>query len=153
MARVLGRRFRSLDALLAAGEEELADVEGVGPEIARSVVAWGADPANAELVRKLGEAGVRLSDPEPEGVDTGLLDGVTVVLTGTLEGLSRDEARSAIEDRGGRVTGSVSGRTSAVVAGASPGSKLAKAEELGIPVLDEAGLARLLDEGPSALDA
>jgi DNA ligase (NAD+) len=152
MARVLARRFRSLDALLAAGEEELADVEGVGPEIARSVVAWAADPANAELVRKLGDAGVRLSDPEPEGVDTKLLEGVTVVLTGTLEGLSRDEARSAIEDRGGKVTGSVSGRTSAVVAGASPGSKLAKAVELGIPVLDEAGLARLLDQGPSALD-
>jgi DNA ligase (NAD+) len=152
MARTLARRFRSLDALVAASEEELADVEGVGPEIARSVIAWGADPANAQLVAKLGTAGVRLSDPEPEGIDTGLLDGVTVVLTGTLEGMSRDEARTAIEDRGGKVTGSVSGRTSAVVAGASPGSKRAKAEDLGVAVLDEAGLRRLLDEGPTALE-
>jgi len=116
------------------------------------VVAWGADRANSELMRKLAAAGVRLSDPEPEGVDTGLLAGVTVVLTGTLEGLSRDEVRTAIEDRGGKVTGSVSGRTSALVAGASPGSKLSKAEDLGVPVLDEAGLMRLLEEGPAALD-
>lgn len=151
VARLLARRFRSLEAILEAAEEDLADVEGVGPEIARSVAVWGADPANRKLVRKLAKAGVRLADPEPEGVDSGLLSGVTIVLTGTFEGMSREEARSAIEDRGGRVTGSVSGRTSAVAAGAGPGSKLAKAEELGLPVLDETGLRRLLDEGPSVL--
>jgi len=151
MARLLARRFRSLAVLLAAAEDELADLEGVGPEIARSVVDWGADPANKGLVKKLAKARVRLSDPEPEGVDTGLLKGVVVVLTGTLESLSRDQVRGAIEDRGGKVTGSVSGRTSAVVAGANPGSKLAKAEGLGVPVLDEPGLLRLLEEGPSVL--
>lgn len=151
MARLLARRFRSLDALMGAAEDELADIGGVGPEIARSVVEWGADPANRSLLKKLAKAGVRLSDPEPEGVDTSRLQGVTVVLTGTLESLSRDEAQAAIEDRGGKVTGSVSGRTSAVVAGAGPGSKLAKAESLGVPILDEAGFLRLLDAGPSAL--
>jgi len=151
MARLLARRFRSLAVLLAATEDELADLEGVGPEIARSVVDWAADPANKGLVKKLAKARVRLSDPEPEGVDTGLLKGVVVVLTGTLESLSRDQVRGAIEDRGGKVTGSVSGRTSAVVAGENPGSKLAKAESLGVPVLDEAGISRLLEEGPSVL--
>ncbi len=152
MARLLARRSRSLEALMAASEEDLADVEGVGPEIARSVVAWGKDRANRKLVEKLAKAGVRLSDPELEGVDAGLLAGVTIVLTGTLEGTSRDEAKSAIEDRGGKVTGSVSGRTSAVVAGSNPGSKVVKAQDLGIPVLDETRLRRLLEEGPSILD-
>lgn len=152
MARTLARRFRSLDAVLSATEEELAEVEGIGPEMARSVVAWGEDPANRELVVKLAAAGVRLSDPRPEGVDTALLEGVTLVLTGTLDGFSRDEARSEIEDRGGKVTGSVSDRTSAVVAGESPGSKLAKAESLGVTVLDEAGFRRLLQEGASVLE-
>jgi len=151
MARLLARRFRSLEALMAATEEELADIEGVGPEIARSAIAWGVDPANRTLVEKLEQAGVRTMDPEPEGVDTTLLAGVTVVLTGTLEGFTRDEARSAIEDRGGKVTGSVSGRTSAVVAGSNPGSKLAKAAELGVVVLDEAGFVELLDVGAAAL--
>ncbi len=153
MARVLARRFRSLAALTAASEGELADIEGVGPEIAGSVAAWSADPANRELVAKLEAAGVRVSDPEPEGVDTGLLEGVTVVLTGTLANYSRDAARAAVEDRGGKVTGSVSGRTTALVAGESPGSKFAKAESLGVPVLDEAGFEQLLELGPEGLEA
>ena len=80
-----------------------------------------------------------------------LLRGVTVVVTGTLEGFSRDGAKAAVEERGGKVTGSVSKKTSAVVAGANPGSKLQKAETLGVPVLDEAAFARLLDEGAAAL--
>jgi DNA ligase (NAD+) len=151
MARLLARRFRSLDALMAATELELAEIEGVGPEIARSVFEWGEDPVNQKLVAKLVAAGVRLADPEPVGVDSGLLLGVTVVLTGTLEGFTREQAQAAIEDRGGKVTSSVSGRTGAVVAGGSPGSKLAKAEGLGIPVLDEVGFTRLLSEGPAAL--
>jgi DNA ligase (NAD+) len=153
MARLLARRFGSLDALLAASEEELADIEGVGPEIAASVVGWSQDKANRSLVKKLAKAGVRLSDPQPEGVDTGLLDGVIVVLTGSLDAFSRDEAQAAVEDRGGKVTGSVSSRTSALVAGAGPGSKLAKAEGLGIPVLDEEGFQRLLTDGRSVFDS
>jgi len=151
VARLLAGRFWSLDALLAASEDELADLDGVGPEIARSVAEWGSQRANRGLVKKLSEAGVRLSDPKPEGVDAALLEGVTVVLTGTLDGLSRDQAQTAIEDRGGKVTGSVSGRTSALVAGSNPGSKLAEAERLGVPVLDESRLVELLEEGPSAL--
>jgi DNA ligase (NAD+) len=153
VARVLARRFRSIQRLMSAEPEELADVEGIGPEIVRSLTEWFGDDANRQLVEKLATAGVRLEDPEPEGVDTGLLAGVTAVLTGTMPGISRDEAKAAIEDRGGKVTGSVSSRTTVVVAGESPGSKLAKAEGLGVPVIDEAGLRRLLDEGPVTLNA
>ena len=153
MARLLAGRFRSLDALLAASEEELTELEGVGPEIARSIVEWAAAPANRGLAKKLAKARVRLSDLAPEGVETALLAGVTVVLTGTLENYSREAAQTAIEDRGGKVTGSVSGRTSAVIAGTNPGSKLAKAETLGVPVLDEGGLGRLLEEGPATLSS
>ncbi len=105
------------------------------------------------LVAKLKAAGVRTADPEPEDtVDSDLLAGVTLVITGTLSSASRDEARAAVLARGGKVTGSVSSKTSALVAGEAPGSKLAKAEALGIPVVDEDGFARLLAEGPSVLE-
>ena len=150
VARALARRFVTMEALLAASEEELAGLDGIGPEIAGSVREWAADPANLRLIEKLGAAGVRLADPEPDGPGRDLLAGVTLVVTGTLEGFSRDQARAAVEDRGGKVTGSVSARTSAVVAGAAAGSKLQKAEQLGIPVLDEAGFVRLLAGGPAA---
>ncbi len=151
VARLLARRFRNLPRIMDATEEELADVEGIGPEIARSLREWSDEPENRALVERLGAAGVSLSDPEPEGVDGGLLEGVTLVITGTLDALSRDAAKEAVEDRGGKVTGSVSGRTTAVVAGASPGSKLAKAESLGVPVLDEAAFLDLLERGAAAL--
>ncbi len=153
VARLLARRFRSLSRIMDAAEEELADVEGIGPEIARSLREWSAEPENRALVERLGAAGVSLADPEPEGVDSGLLEGVTLVITGTLDAMSRDAAKEAVEDRGGKVTGSVSGRTSALVAGASPGSKLAKAESLGVPVLDEAAFLDLLERGAAALGA
>jgi len=154
VARALAARFRSLPALMQATEEDITAIAGIGPEIARSVVAWSADPVNIQLVRRLGEAGVRLEDPEPEdaGEEASLLSGLTVVVTGTLDGFSRSEAKAALEERGAKVTGSVSGRTSALIAGASAGSKLDKAETLGVPVLDEAGLVRLLADGPSVLD-
>jgi DNA ligase (NAD+) len=117
----------------------------------RSVTSWFADEENRHLVEKLRVAGVRLEDPEPEGGVSTLLDGVTVVLTGTLSGMSRDEAKAAVEDRGGKVTGSVSGRTTAVVAGEGPGSKMARAIDLGIPVIDEEQFGRLLEEGPAVM--
>ncbi|HSG77972.1 MAG TPA: NAD-dependent DNA ligase LigA [Acidimicrobiia bacterium] len=151
VARQLASRFRALDAILDASEEDLSALEGVGPEIVGSIRSWAGDEANRHLVDKLRSAGVRLSDPEPEGVDTGLLEGLTVVLTGTLDGFTREEARIAVEDRGGRVTGSVSKKTSVVVAGEAAGSKLAKAEQLGVPVLDAAGFGELLEDGPEVL--
>jgi DNA ligase (NAD+) len=152
VARVLARRFLRLDALLAASEEELSAVEGIGPEIAGSLRAWADDPESRALVAKLAAAGVRLADPEEEGVDRGLLAGVTLVITGTLAGYSREQAQAAVEDRGGKVASSVSKKTTAVVVGESPGSKAQKAQELGVPALDEAAFGRLLAEGPAALE-
>jgi DNA ligase (NAD+) len=151
VARVLARRFGTIEALSAAGEEDIAAIDGVGPEIAGSVAEWFADPDNQQLVEKLRAAGVRMEGPIDVSAAGDLLDGVTIVLTGTLNGFTRDEAKAAVEDRGGKVTGSVSGKTSAVVAGDSPGSKASKAEERGVPVLDEAGFVGLLEEGPEVL--
>ena len=151
-ARTLARQFGSLDRLAAAAVEEISAISGIGPEIARSVHAWFSDTDTGLLVTKLKDAGVRVADPEAEqGTAAGLLDGITLVITGTLEGFGRDEAKAEVESRGGKVTGSVSGRTSAVVAGSSPGSKVRKAAELGTRVLDEAEFVALLEDGPSVL--
>jgi len=148
-AKLLARNLGSLDAIRAATAEELEAIDGIGPTIAAAVVAWFATPRNAELVDELIGLGV---DPRTEVVavaDDGALplEGWTVVVTGTLEGFTRDEAKEALESRGAKVTGSVSKKTSAVVAGENPGSKLTKAEELGVPVLDEAAFRHLLDTG------
>ena len=146
-AQMLVRRFPSMDALRAASAEELSMVEGVGPIIAESVAAYFADPRSLDLVRRLADAGVRL-EAEAPGRETrdvsSLLVGKTFVLTGTLSGLTREEATELIERAGGRVTGSVSGKTDYVLAGDSPGSKLAKAEKLGVALLSEAQLLELL---------
>jgi DNA ligase (NAD+) len=153
VARVLARRFGSLGKLLAATEEDLSSIEGIGPEIASSIREWSSDPENIRLAEKLRLAGVRLSDPESTGVDSNLLVGVTLVVTGTLDGFSREGAKAAVEERGGRVTSSVSARTSAVVAGEAPGgAKLAKAAELGVPVVDEEAFVRLLAHGSGILE-
>ena len=153
VARALAARFLSLPSLMAAGEGEISEIDGIGPEIARSVRTWSADPDNIELARRLEQSGVRVSDPEPEkaGEAASLLAGLSFVVTGTLEGYSRNEAKDALESRGAKVTGSVSGKTAGVIAGASPGSKLTKAESLGVPVLDEVAFNQLLAEGPSIL--
>ncbi|HSG79520.1 MAG TPA: NAD-dependent DNA ligase LigA, partial [Acidimicrobiia bacterium] len=152
VARLLARRFLRLESLMAASEDDLGAIDGVGPEIARSVREWSTDPANRALVGKLEAAGVRTEDPEPAGGGSALLSGVSLVVTGTLAGFSRDEAKAAIEERGGRVTSSVSAKTAAVVAGEAPGAaKLTKAAEAGVPVVDEAVFLRLLTEGRSAL--
>ncbi len=154
VARSLAGAFRSLPALMDASVDDITAIDGIGPEIANTVVAWSADPDNMHLVARLGEAGVRLTDPEPEelGEEATVLAGLSFVVTGTLEAFSRNEAKAAIEALGGKVTGSVSGKTAALIAGASPGSKLAKAESLGVPVLDEGGLRELLAGGPRVLD-
>jgi DNA ligase (NAD+) len=138
VAHLLARSFLSVDALAAATEEDIAAVEGVGPIIAASVVEWFADEHNRTLIEKLRAAGVRMADPEPELPPEGPLSGKTLVLTGTLAALSREEATRAAEEAGGKITSSVSKKTDFVVAGESPGSKLAKAEQLGVEVIDEA---------------
>lgn len=148
VAAMLADRFRSLGALLDASVEEIVEIDGVGPEIAGSVAEWGSDPVNRDLVERLARSGVSTrdeSDGEPELPQ--VLEGRTFVVTGTMEGFTRDEAKAAITARGGRVTGSVSGKTDALVAGAKAGSKLAKAESLGVLVLDEAAFESVLDGG------
>jgi DNA ligase (NAD+) len=155
-AQALARAFGSLDRIEVASVEEITAVDGVGPIIAESLVTFLAIDANRRVIEKLREAGVSLEGPPPaEPVDTGgvSFDGLTFVLTGSLDDVTRDEAQAAIEARGGKVTGSVSKKTSYVVAGASPGSKLAKAEQLGVSVIDGPAFAVLLAEGlPSADD-
>ncbi|MCW2670627.1 MAG: ligA [Frankiales bacterium] len=149
-ARELARQFRSLDRIQTAGEDELAQTDGVGPTIARAVVEWFAVDWHREIVRKWAAAGVRTAD---EGADDGPrpLEGVTVVITGTLSSYSRDGASEAVQALGGKVTGSVSKKTDFVVVGAEPGqSKHDKAVKLGVPVLDDAGFAVLLEQGAEA---
>ncbi|MFI6262384.1 NAD-dependent DNA ligase LigA [Micromonospora sp. NPDC051006] len=148
-AQALARHFRSIDAIDKASEEELASVDGVGPTIAASIREWFAVDWHREVVRKWGEAGVRMAE---EAVDEGPrpLEGITVVVTGTLAGFSRDQAAEAVQSRGGKVSGSVSKKTGFVVVGDNPGSKADKATSLKVPVLDEDGFRRLLDAGPEA---
>ena len=155
VARSLATRFGSLPALMEASEEDITSIEGIGPEIAGSVAAWAKEADSRNLVDRLGAAGVRLADPEPAepAADSQLLAGLSFVVTGTLDGFSRNDARALIEERGGKVTGSVSGKTAALIAGASPGSKLAKAQQLGIPVLDEVAFVALLQNGPGSSSA
>ena len=143
-AQSLARHFGSVDKLAAATQEEIVEVEGIGPERAEAIVEWFADDANRSLVEELRKLGLRLeAGPEERPVE-GPLTGSTYVITGTLEGFSRDEARKALEAKGAKVADSVSKKTTGVVVGESPGSKAAKAEQLGVPVLDEAALQKLL---------
>ena len=143
-AKDLARHFGSLDRLLAATEADLLAVRDVGPIVAQSIIQFFAEPHNLGVVRQLREAGVHW--PESAGVQqsAGILSGKTLVLTGTLPTLTRDAAKEKIEAAGGKVAGSVSKKTDYVVAGEEAGSKLAKAQELGVTVLDEAGLLGLL---------
>lgn len=145
-AKELARHFGGLDKLLAASEEQLLEVADIGPVVASSIRAFFSDALNVELVEQLRAVGVHW--PETEGTDSGSkhLQGKTFVLTGTLPNMSRDQAAQLIEAAGGKVTGSVSKKTSYVVAGAEAGSKLAKAEELGLPILDEDQLKALCAE-------
>ncbi len=143
-ARDLARHFGSLEALMAADEAELLGVDDVGPIVAASIVRFFAEPHNRAVIAQLRAAGVHWTDTDPQRVAPGALAGVTFVLTGTLAVLSRDDAKALIEAQGGKVAGSVSAKTRYVVAGADAGSKLAKAVQLGIPILDEDGLRRML---------
>ncbi|HSJ79647.1 MAG TPA: NAD-dependent DNA ligase LigA [Thiobacillus sp.] len=144
-ARDLAKHFGSLDKLIAAPESDLLAVRDVGPIVAQSISQFFAEPHNLEVVNKLRAAGVHW--PESGGLvqSTGVLAGKTLVLTGTLPTLTRDAAKERIEAAGGKVAGSVSKKTDYVVAGAEAGSKLVKAQELGVPILDEPGLLALLE--------
>jgi len=144
-ARALADHFGSIDTLLAADPEAIEQVEGIGPVLAEQVQEELADEATLELIRRLRERGLRFElSAEERRAEGGPLEGRTFVLTGTLPNVTREEATAMIRRAGGKVTGSVSKSTDYVVAGDSPGSKLAKAEELGTEVLDEAGLRELL---------
>jgi DNA ligase (NAD+) len=145
-ARALATEFGSMDAIREASVEQLAATEGVGQVIAESVQAWFAVDWHREIVERWAADGVRMADERDESVER-TLEGLTVVVTGSLEGLSRDESKEAIVSRGGKAAGSVSKKTDYVVVGANAGSKAAKAEELGVPVLDEEQFVRLLRTG------
>ncbi|EWT02248.1 hypothetical protein N865_06560 [Intrasporangium oryzae NRRL B-24470] len=145
-ARALAAHFRTMDAIRAASTEELAQVEGVGGVIAESVTEWFKVDWHVDIVERWAAAGVRMAD-EVDASTPRTLEGRTVVVTGSLEGFSRDETKEAIISRGGKAAGSVSKSTDWVVVGANAGSKAAKAEELGLPILDEAGFRRLLETG------
>jgi DNA ligase (NAD+) len=144
-AAALARHFGVLDRFLEATEEELTSVRDVGPAVAGEIRAWTTEPQNREVMKRLLRAGVV---PVPEAAPLGgAFARKTVVLTGTLSRLSRDEAKAEIERRGGKVSGSVSRKTDLVVAGLEAGSKLKKAAELGVKVVDEAAFLALLEEG------
>ncbi|MEQ8142548.1 NAD-dependent DNA ligase LigA [Streptomyces sp. OP7] len=150
-AEALAREFRSIERIEQATEEELAGTEGVGPTIAASLKEWFATDWHREIIRKWKAAGVRMED-ERSGEDEGPrpLEGLTVVVTGTLENFTRDGAKEALQNQGAKVTGSVSKKTSFVVVGDNPGSKYDKAMQLKVPVLNEDGFNVLLEQGPEA---
>lgn len=147
-AKELARHFGNMDAVMTATEEQLLEVADIGPIVARSVTGFFADPLNAELVNQLRAAGIHWAEGAGVEIRAKTLAGKTFVLTGTLPTLSRDDAAQRIEAVGGKVSGSVSKKTSYVVAGVEAGSKLAKAEELGIAILDEEALLKLINTGP-----
>jgi len=145
-AKDLARHFGGLDALMAADEGALQQVPDVGPVVAQSIAQFFAEPHNREVIAQLVAAGVHWEEGVGSPISTSQISGKTFVLTGTLPNLTRDEAKERIEALGGKVSGSVSKKTDFVVAGAEAGSKLVKAQELGVTILDEAGLMELLEE-------
>ncbi|WP_238384853.1 NAD-dependent DNA ligase LigA [Segeticoccus rhizosphaerae] len=146
-ARALAGHFGSMDKIRAASRDELAGVDGVGGIIADSVVDWFTVDWHVAIVDKWAAAGVRMADEVDESTPR-TLEGLTVVVTGSLERFSRDSAKEAILARGGKASGSVSKKTDYVVVGENAGSKADKAEQLGVTILDEAGFERLLEQGP-----
>jgi DNA ligase (NAD+) len=144
LARNLARHFGSVDALIGASQEELERTEGIGPDRAELVAEWFAEDENVALVRELESLGLTMTAGDAERPVEGPLSGRQFVITGTLDGFTRDEAKSALEALGARVSDSVSKKTAGVVVGENPGSKVAKAQKAGVPVLDEAALVALL---------
>jgi DNA ligase (NAD+) len=151
-AQALAREFGSVEAIAAASEQELADAEGVGPTIATSVREWFEVDWHRDVVEKWRAAGVRMSEERDESIPR-TLEGMSIVVTGSLETYSRDEAKESIVARGGKASGSVSKKTAFVIVGEAPGSKYDKALQLKVPVLDENGFRVLLTDGPEAARA
>jgi DNA ligase (NAD+) len=151
-ARALAQQFTSIAAIRAASREELAAAEGVGPTIADAVIEWFTVDWHRQIVDKWAAAGVRMEDEATDRPEQ-TLAGLSVVVTGGLESLSRDEAKAALLGRGAKAAASVSSKTAFVVVGESPGSKYDKALSLGVPILDEAGFRVLLEQGPDAARA
>ncbi|HEV7852784.1 MAG TPA: helix-hairpin-helix domain-containing protein, partial [Mycobacterium sp.] len=149
-ARALAAEYGSLEAIMSASEEELSVVEGVGPTIAAAVTEWFSVDWHRAIIDKWRAAGVRMADERDAGVAR-TLEGLSIVVTGSLTNFSRDDAKEAIVARGGKAAGSVSKKTAYVVAGDAPGSKYDKAVELGVPVLDEDAFGRLLENGPDGV--
>ncbi|MFC9894407.1 NAD-dependent DNA ligase LigA [Nocardia sp. NPDC127579] len=149
-ARALAAEFGSMERIMAASAEELGAADGVGPTIATAAAEWFTVPWHRAIVDKWAAAGVRMADERDESIERNL-EGLSIVVTGSLQGFTRDGAKEAILVRGGKAAGSVSKKTAFVVIGDAPGTKAAKAEELGVPILDEAGFRRLLAEGPEAV--
>jgi DNA ligase (NAD+) len=140
----LSRHFRSVDALMKARQEEIEEVEGIGPERAEAIAEWFSDEQNRRLVTELRELRLRFEAGDEVKAPDGPLTGKTYVLTGTLESYTREEASAALEELGAKVSNSVSGKTAGVIAGEDPGTKLAKAQKAGVPVLSERDLVELL---------
>ncbi|MFE7741959.1 NAD-dependent DNA ligase LigA [Nocardia sp. NPDC057455] len=149
-ARALAAEFGSLDRIEQASGEELAAADGVGPTIAAAVAEWFTVDWHRAVVAKWRAAGVRMEDERDESIERNL-EGLSIVVTGSLQGFTRDGAKEAILMRGGKAASSVSKKTAFVVIGDAPGSKAVKAEELGVPILDEDGFRRLLEGGPEAV--
>ncbi|WP_030799493.1 MULTISPECIES: NAD-dependent DNA ligase LigA [unclassified Streptomyces] len=152
-AEALAREFRSIDRIRDAEEAELAAVDGVGPTIAASLKQWFAEDWHREIIEKWRAAGVRMEEEQTGDEGPRPLEGVTVVVTGTLQSHTRDGAKEALQNLGAKVTGSVSKKTGFVVVGDNPGSKYDKAMQLKVPVLDDDGFAVLLEQGPEAARA
>ncbi len=151
VAEALSRHFRTIDALMSATEEDLSQVPSIGPKIAASVSAYFANESNRAVVRKLRDSGVKMADEDRPDPGQQSLAGLRFVVTGRLASFSRSQAEGRIKDAGGAVSGSVSKRTSYLVAGEDAGSKLADAEKLGIPVIDEDEFVAILEQGTLAL--
>jgi DNA ligase (NAD+) len=152
-ARNLARHFGSVDRLLGASQEEITEVDGIGPDRAESIAEWFSDEQNRMLVAELRELGLRFEVGEEERPVEGPLTGSQYVITGTLEGFTREEAAAALASLGAKVSDNVSKKTTGVIVGESPGSKVAKAEKAGVPLLTEADLRELVRDAPAGATA
>ena len=146
-AQNLARHFGSVERLAAATQEEIMECEGIGPERAEAIAEWFADDDNRRLVAELGALGLRFESGDEDKPVEGPLTGRQYVVTGTLESFSREQAREALEALGAKVSDNVSKKTTGVIVGESPGSKVAKAEKAGVPLLTEDDLKALVEAG------